>query len=153
MTPDPKLNYAGAPVARLGGMDFFVPMLALRQSRIVVPAILRLVPRLDELQQAAKAGAASISLADVDLIIDVVHTALTRAYPAMTRDDLLDREATFPELITAVAIVARQTGLFAAAGAGEAQGTKETQANPPSPISTASSADIATIPASPGPTP
>ena len=48
-------------------------------------------------------------------MIDVVHCGLTRAYPDFSRDDLLDLEAAFPELIAALGAIARQTGLFTAA--------------------------------------
>ena len=39
MTPDPKIDCARAAVVALGGREFFVPVLALRQARIVVPGL------------------------------------------------------------------------------------------------------------------
>jgi hypothetical protein len=119
MRPDPKIDCACACVVALGGQEFFVPTLALRQARVVVPGLLKLMPRLIAIQTRIGAGdplgAALIEKDDVELMIDVVHCGLTRAYPDLTRDDLLDLEASFPELVAALGLIARQTGLFTAA--------------------------------------
>ena len=40
---DPKVDCAGAPVVALGGREFFLPILALRQARIAVPGLLKLL--------------------------------------------------------------------------------------------------------------
>ena len=37
MNPDPKIDCAGAPVVVLAGREWFVPVLAMRQARVVVP--------------------------------------------------------------------------------------------------------------------
>src|SRR6266581_519545 len=118
MKPDPKIDCARASVVALGGQEFFVPMLALRQARLVVPALLKLMPRLNAIQARLAAGdpmgAALLDHDDVEMMIDVVHCGLTRAYPDFLRDDLLDLEAGFTELVAALAVIAKQTGLFAA---------------------------------------
>jgi len=89
----------------------------LRQARIVVPGLLKLLPRLNAIQERIGAGdplaAAQLERDDFDLMIDVVHAGLARAYPDFTRDDLLDLEAGFSDLAGALATIARQTGLFA----------------------------------------
>ena len=121
MRIDPKIDCAKAPVAALGGREFFVPALSLRQARIVVPGLLKLLPRLNAIQTRIGAGdplgATLLDQDDLDLMIDVVHAGLTRAYPDFTRDDLLDLEAGFADLAAALATIARQTGLFAPAEA------------------------------------
>jgi hypothetical protein len=121
MTPDPKVDCARAPVVALGGREFFVPMLALRQARIVVPGLLNLMPRLNAIQERIGAGdplaASLLAQEDVELMIDVVHCGLTRAYPTFLRDDLLDLEAGFVDLVAALGVMAKQSGLFAPAGA------------------------------------
>lgn len=121
MKPDPKIDCARAPVVALGGLEFFVPLLALRQARVVVPGLLKLMPRLNAVQARIGAGdplgATLLDQDDVELMIDVVHCGLTRAYPDFSRDDLLDLEAGFAELVAALAVIAKQTGLFAAAEA------------------------------------
>ena len=117
MKPDSKVDCARAPVVSLGGQEFFVPLLALRQARIAVPGLLKLMPRLNAIQARIGAGdplgATLLEADDVELMIDVVQAGLSRAHPELTRDDLLDLEAGFAELIAALAVIARQTGLFA----------------------------------------
>jgi hypothetical protein len=116
MRIDPKIDCAQAPVAALGGREFFIPALSLRQARIVVPSLMKLLPRLNAIQARIGAGdplaAASLEQDDFDLMIDVVHAGISRAYPDFTRDDLLDLEAGFSDLAGGLAIIARQTGLF-----------------------------------------
>ena len=96
MKPDPKVDCAKAAIVELGGQEFFVPALALRQARIAVPGLLKLMPRLSAIQARIGAGdalgAALLDKDDVELMIDVVHAGLSRAYPDFSRDDLLDLE-------------------------------------------------------------
>jgi hypothetical protein len=117
MKPDPKVDCARAQIVALGGQEFFIAPLALRQARIAVPGLLKLMPRLNAIQARIGAGdplgAALLEQDDVELMIDVVHSGLSRAYPELSREDLLDLEAGFAELIAALAVIARQTGLFA----------------------------------------
>jgi hypothetical protein len=120
MRIDPKIDCARAPIVSLGGREYFVPALSLRQARIVVPGLLKLLPRLNAIQTRIGAGdplgAALLEAEDVELMIDVVHAGLSRAYPDFTRDDLLDVEAGFAELAGALAVIAQQTGLFSLGG-------------------------------------
>jgi hypothetical protein len=117
MKPDPKVDCARALVVALGGREFFVPLLALRQARVAVPGLLKLMPRLNAIQARIGAGdplgATLLESDDVELMIDVVHAGLSRAHPDLTRENLLDFEVSFAELIAALAVIARQTGLFA----------------------------------------
>jgi hypothetical protein len=119
MRIDSKIDCAHAPVAALGGREFFVPALSLRQARTVIPGLLKLLPRLNAIQARIAAGdplgAALLEQDDLDLMIDVVHAGISRAHPDLTRDDVLDLEAGFADLAGALAIIARQTGLFAPA--------------------------------------
>ena len=113
MEPDPKIDCARSPrSSSLGGQEFFVPPLALRQARIAVPGLLKLMPRLNAIQARICAGdplgAALLDQDDVELMIDVVHCGLSRAYPAFSREDVLDLEAGFAELIAALAVIARR---------------------------------------------
>jgi len=112
MSPDPQIDCANAAVVTLAGREWFVPVLAMRQARIVVPALMRLMPVLQNLQNGTAEGVAQLAEVDYDAILDVVHAALTRAYPRLTRDEFLDLPASTPELIAALAVVTRQTGFF-----------------------------------------
>ncbi len=117
MVFDGTNNSARAPLITLAGREFFAPVIALRQARIVVPGLLKIMPKLTKIQQGLAAGdlaeAAVLESEDVELMIDIVHAALTRAQPGLSRDELLDLDASLVELIAALAVVARQSGVFA----------------------------------------
>jgi hypothetical protein len=82
---------------RLGGAAFAVRPLTLRQLRSVLPAF-------------ARAGA--IGAEDgVDAAIEILAAALSRDHPDITRERLLDTEASVQELAEAVTTVARLSGL------------------------------------------
>jgi hypothetical protein len=82
---------------RLGGADFAVRPLTLRQLRSVLPAF-------------ARAGA--IGAEDgVDAAVEILTAALSRDHPEVTRDTLLDTEASVQELAQAVTTVAQLSGL------------------------------------------
>ena len=81
----------------LGGADFAVRPLTLRQLRSMLPAF-------------ARAGA--IGAEDgVDAAIEILAAALSRDHPEITRERLLDTEASVQELAEAVTTVARLSGL------------------------------------------
>jgi len=89
---------------RLGGADFAVRALTLRQLRSVLPAF-------------ARAGA--IGAEDgVDAAIEILAAALSRDHPEITRETLLDTEASVQELAEAVTTVARLSGLVSPGEAG-----------------------------------
>ncbi len=137
MTPDPTIDYAGAPVIKLAGREWFVPVLAMRQARIVVPGLMRLMPTLQAMQSGDVGAMARLSQDNFDAILDVVYAALTRAYPKLARDEFLDLPATTVELVAALSVVTRQTGLFKPADAlGEAVGETSTPAISPQNSST-----------------
>jgi hypothetical protein len=117
MNPDPNINCAGAPVVTLAGREWFVPVLAMRQARVVVPALMRLMPVLQEMQSGQPQAMARLSEENYDAIIAVVHAALTRAYPELSREMFLDLPASTPELVAALGVVTRQTGFFRPADA------------------------------------
>jgi hypothetical protein len=112
MNPDPKIDCAGAPVIALAGREWFVPTLAMRQARVVVPGLMRLMPVLQALQGGEISSMAQLSQESFDAIVDVVHAALTRAYPLLSREEFLDMPASTPELVAALTVVTRQTGFF-----------------------------------------
>jgi len=135
MNPDPKIDCVNAPVVTLAGREWFVPVLAMRQARVVVPGLMRLMPVLQAMQTGDAVAMSHLSQENFDTIVDVVHGALTRAYPALTREAFLDLPASTPELVAALTIVTRQTGFFKPADAlGEPLG--ETRATAPQHSST-----------------
>jgi hypothetical protein len=136
--PDQSLIAPGCPIVAFAGREWFVPTLAMRQSRVVVPALMRLMPVLQQMQSGQTAG---LSEEHFENIIAIVHAALTRAYPTLTRDEFLDLPASTTELVAAIAAVMRQTGFFKPAedaAPGEQVGETTNRSTAPRPLSTES---------------
>src|SRR5689334_5779654 len=83
------------PAITLAGKAWRVPLLAPRQNRIVVPALLRLGTG-NEMHYG--------------LLLDIAFAALTRAYPGIVRDEFEDWPIAAHELLAALPVIARQTG-------------------------------------------
>lgn len=108
------------PAIFLAGKAWSVPTLAPRQNRIIVPLLLRLIPRIVE-ARAAGVAAQQTGLAWLGHFVDeqtydqlatISHTALTRAEPEITRAAFDDMAITTLELIDAIFVIARQAGLL-----------------------------------------
>ena len=115
------------PSLVLGGRDWPLPQLAPKQNRIVVPALLELVPKIlrarDEARAAGEASglaalARCIDTATYDTLATLVFTALTRAHPGLTRDAFDDMAVDTLDLVAAVLPIARAAGLTRAGGRG-----------------------------------
>jgi hypothetical protein len=104
------VKYDGVSL-RLGGRDWIVPPLNLRQLKQLTPALHRL-------------GAAGQSLgeAEIDDIVRIIHAALSRNYPEATEAELAEM-LDLGNAATAVRAVAGVSGLVPAgeSPAGEAE--------------------------------
>jgi hypothetical protein len=125
------LDYGSAKIITLAGVEYFVPVLAVRQNRVCVPLLQSLAPRIGEIIEPGSVMRSH----DYDDLLRLIHAALTRAYPDATLDDLLDMEITMDELIQAVNVVMRQTRAFKMADrdapAGESAGEATASTAPP----------------------
>lgn len=83
------------PVIVIAGREWRVPLLAPRQNRIVVPALMRL-------------GTAAAE--QYDLLLDIVLAALTRGHPGIVREQFEDWPIATHELLHALPVIAAQTG-------------------------------------------
>ena len=110
------------PIVVLAGKEWPVPRLAPRQNRVVVPALLKLIPRI-LLARAESVAAQESNLAYLSRFIDeptyeqlaaVAFTALTRAHPELTRSEFDEMPIDTLELIASVSVIARQAGLLRA---------------------------------------
>ena len=108
VAPNKALIDGVTPCVTLAGQDWPVPMLAPRQNRVVVPAIGRW----------ARSDHGLISTEQFDDAVMIVHTALTRGHPELTREAFEDLPITTLELMSALPVIARQTGLFKPPAAG-----------------------------------
>jgi hypothetical protein len=125
------LDYGSAKIIKLAGAEYFVPVLAIKQNRICIPLIQELAPRIGEIVDVKTLYHQS----DFDRLLHLVQVALTRAYPDVTLDDLLDMEITMAELLTASNVIAIQTRAFIVpepgAPAGESAGEATASTAPP----------------------
>jgi hypothetical protein len=118
-------NHDHTPTINLAGKEWPVPRLAPRQNRIVVPALLELIPMIlrarDEAAEAGETGsfaqvARYLDTAAYDRLTETVFVALTRAHPDLARTAFDDMPIDTFELIGAVRVIALQAGLIRRAG-------------------------------------
>ncbi len=97
---DDSLDLSDARQVRLGGRDWFVAPLSLRQ----ILAIADHVPKLSAIAVDNLAGERLAPLAEV------VWHGLRRAHPRLTRDEFFDLPITIAELVAALPVVIEQAG-------------------------------------------
>lgn len=85
------------PVIVIAGRRWRVPLFAPRQNRIVVPALLE--PGTHEGDRYER-------------LLDIAFAALSRAQPDIVRGDFEDWPIALHELVEALPVIARQTGLL-----------------------------------------
>lgn len=85
------------PEIVIAGRRWQVPLFAPRQNRIVAPALTE--PGTDVGDRYER-------------LLDIAFAALSRARPEIVRDEFEDWPITLDELVDALPVIARQTGLF-----------------------------------------
>lgn len=104
---DPNLDKDRAKTIKLDGKDFYIAPLPLRQ----VLAMAALLPKLKHLQEKPPAEAAELfSQESIDPVLDMLVVGLKKAYPTVTRDDLLDMPIGIDEMVAAIPVVISQAG-------------------------------------------
>jgi hypothetical protein len=97
---DENLDLSGARMVRLGGHDWLVAPLSLRQ----IIAIADFVPKLSAINAESLSGERIAPLAEV------LWHGLRRAHPRLTRDEFFDLPITIAELVAALPVVIEQAG-------------------------------------------
>jgi hypothetical protein len=99
-TPTQRVPYKVEKVLHLGGMDWPIPSLSLRQSLKMHGPVQRLLGRV-------QGGADSLSLTEQDLrdLTDTCFEALQRAHPELSRDQFEDMTVTQIEMLDAFGII------------------------------------------------
>lgn len=137
--PLTKQQIESAPSIELGGRRFYIPPLGIRQNRIVISGLKKLLPLMQEFEKVARdlrakmdaAKAAGVPEAEAetesgfglfanfpidddtfDALCAVVHAAITRAYPEFTRADFDDLPIGVDELIQAIPVCTGQSFAF-----------------------------------------
>ena len=127
-----EAELAAAPRVTLGGLSFALPAMAPRQMRVILPALAAM----------PDSRVARLSAANFDSLVDILHAALSRARPEITREEIEDLPIAVEEYGPALAAIAAACGMRPAPAAGLAEaghtgaapGKDEGEA--PSPIST-----------------
>jgi hypothetical protein len=113
-------NTPDIPTITLAGREWPVPVLAPRQNRIVVPALLELIPKILRARDESANAGETTSFAQLsryldtpayDRLTDVVFAALTRAHPGHSRAEFDELPIDTLELIASVRVIALQAGL------------------------------------------
>ncbi|MGD0190197.1 MAG: hypothetical protein ABSD74_05615 [Rhizomicrobium sp.] len=114
------------PTIRLAGRELPIPVLAPRQNRTIVPALLDLIPKVIEARSCALVDPQDeskginrlrllthlIDTSTYDAMCDIVFTAMTRAQPDFKRIEFDDLSLDIEDLIAAIFVVARQSGVI-----------------------------------------
>lgn len=149
------------PTIRLGGKDWEIPVLSIKQNRVVIPNFLKFMPAFARIALAvSKKGTdplwwagLDLETEDMDRMCDAIYAALTKKYPGMARNEFDNMEASLEEIFQALPVIATQTGILKERSVAETEQAPagETQAAMES-TSTSSSPTTAPAPANPGPT-
>ncbi len=97
---DENLDLSGARRVKLGGHEWLVAPLSLRQ----ILAIADFVPKLSAISTDNLSGERLTPLAEV------LWHGLRRAHPRLTRDEFFDLPITIAELVAALPVVIEQAG-------------------------------------------
>jgi hypothetical protein len=97
---DEKLDLSDARAVRLGGHDWLIAPLSLRQ----ILAIADFVPKLSAI------GVDNLSSERLAPLAEVLWHGLRRAHPRLTREEFFDLPITIAELVTALPVVIEQAG-------------------------------------------
>lgn len=96
-----EAELAAAPKIRVGGKTFSIVKQAPKQLRHILPAAFRINPHL---------SAGTMPEEVMDDFVTVIHTAVRRGHPAITRDEFEDMPIGLDEMITAFGVILQQCG-------------------------------------------
>lgn len=118
---EPAVLPEDVPAVSLGGRLWPIPELAVRQLRVVRRPIIDLTEAIEATEtQSTGQRVMALGAEQYQAMIDVVYHGLTRAHPALTRDEFFDMAASDAELFLAFLVVRRQSGIYVLRPAGEA---------------------------------
>ena len=130
--PAANIDVDNAPTITLGARSFYVPRFFLRQNIKItgLAAKMRRPPQfpLDatpEQKLTIIRQQPAPSEEELMVLAQIVHCALTRAYPTMTFNDLFDSEIAIGELNDAIATIMQQTRAAEKQPEGEAIATSQ----------------------------
>lgn len=96
-----EAELAAAPKITVGGKEFSIVKQAPKQLRAILPAAFRINPHLTS-------GTMPESV--MDDFVTVIHTAIRRGHPAITREEFEEMPVGLDEMIVAFGIILTQCG-------------------------------------------
>lgn len=119
-TPDSKLlQDKSIPTIKVGGLEWPVPFLAPRQNRVIVPGLMKLGENLDVRQMNQE---------QYDTVVSFVYIAMTRAHPALTKEEFDDMAFPLEDMMQALQTIGLQTGMLKKSVGSEQPETGEAKA-------------------------
>ena len=108
---DETRDWPGARTIHVGGVDYVVAPLTLRQTIPLADVTKKIFEARETGLTKIDGGERAIYGSDMlDHYVDVIKFGLQRAYPDVTRDDVLDMTGNVDELITASVVIMEQAG-------------------------------------------
>lgn len=158
---------SAAPTIMLGGRQFHIPKLAIKQNRVVVSSLGKILPLVAMFESMVVTGADGKPTIDMQrmlsmkiedetwgLVLNSVYAACTRGQPEFTRDEFDDMPIGNDEILMAIPVVMMQSFAFSKKEAGSQATPGELPPAPPlAPpqlIGTESSSEPAVDSAGPG---
>ena len=131
--PEPNVRFLDkvTPTLNWNGKQYPVPLLAPKQQRHVIPALMR--SRNAILKLAQRTGE-PLTEAEYDDLLSCVYWGLKRAHPDLVFASFEDVPVELVELGPMIEVIAKQTGMFKKAsevGNSAAVGEAQTVTNPP----------------------
>ncbi len=116
--PEPNAKFLDGvtPTIEWDGKQWPIPLLAPRENRIVLPAVMRSRITVQKMTQEN----APMTTEEYDDLTLIVYWGLRRAHPSLTRDQFDDVPISTIDLLRAMTTVARQTGAVAVGEGGAA---------------------------------
>lgn len=105
--PSPNLEgFPDAPRITLADKEWPIPELVVKQNRIIEPRVSRIYGPDKSKDRSF------FDETEYDLALDIIAAALTRAHPDFRRDDLMEMRVNQMQLLKAMDVIIKQTGIF-----------------------------------------
>lgn len=119
MQPRQGVDCSQAKIITLAGVEWFIPILAIRQNRVIIPRMLQVLPIIEAAKDPTSVAYIDMfSEETLDSFSRIVHTALTRAYD-LTYEAFLDLPVSPQDLTAAISVIADATQFFKPRGDGD----------------------------------
>jgi len=122
VVPNDEYLDGETPTVTWNGAEWPVPLLAPKQNRHVLPAVMRSKVTIADMKTA------KLSEEQFDDLLGIVYWGLKRAHPTLTREQFDDVPFSMNDVMKASEVVARQTGAMAEQPKGAGDDTTQGEA-------------------------